>query len=159
MQCNQNKKYKTGLVLSGGGVRGFAHLGALKALNEAGNVKTTYNYADIATMQSEVEKSYKLAQTDKDNADKGLTTATSELAKTTPSDSVSLKKLESIGIIATLLFRMIFNPTESTLDEIIFEESGTKNHSGRTIFRLLILFRSEKVLCISQFTKKAARTG
>ena len=36
MQCNQNKKYKTGLVLSGGGVRGFAHLGALKALNEAG---------------------------------------------------------------------------------------------------------------------------
>jgi len=30
------KKYKTGLVLSGGGVRGLAHLGALKALNEKG---------------------------------------------------------------------------------------------------------------------------
>jgi len=29
-------KYKTGLVLSGGGARGFAHLGVLKALNEAG---------------------------------------------------------------------------------------------------------------------------
>ncbi|HOF20517.1 MAG TPA: patatin-like phospholipase family protein [Bacteroidales bacterium] len=28
--------YKTGLVLSGGGTRGFAHLGVLKALNEAG---------------------------------------------------------------------------------------------------------------------------
>ena len=28
------KKYKTGLVLSGGGTRGFAHLGALKALHE-----------------------------------------------------------------------------------------------------------------------------
>lgn len=28
--------YKTGLVLSGGGARGFAHLGVIKALNEAG---------------------------------------------------------------------------------------------------------------------------
>jgi NTE family protein len=36
MQTKQNKKYKIGLVLSGGGVRGFAHIGALKALNEAG---------------------------------------------------------------------------------------------------------------------------
>lgn len=31
-----DKKYKTGLVLSGGGARGFAHLGVLQALNEAG---------------------------------------------------------------------------------------------------------------------------
>lgn len=30
------KKYNTGLVLSGGGARGFAHLGVLKALNEFG---------------------------------------------------------------------------------------------------------------------------
>jgi NTE family protein len=30
------KKYKCGLVLSGGAVRGFAHAGALKALNEEG---------------------------------------------------------------------------------------------------------------------------
>ena len=30
------KKYKTGLVLSGGGARGFAHLGLIQALNEAG---------------------------------------------------------------------------------------------------------------------------
>lgn len=30
------KIYKTGLVLSGGGARGFAHLGIIKALNEAG---------------------------------------------------------------------------------------------------------------------------
>ena len=30
------KKYNTGLVLSGGGARGFAHLGVLEALNEAG---------------------------------------------------------------------------------------------------------------------------
>jgi NTE family protein len=30
------KIYKTGLVLSGGGARGFAHLGVIKALNEAG---------------------------------------------------------------------------------------------------------------------------
>lgn len=29
-------KYRTGLVLSGGGTRGFAHIGALKALEEAG---------------------------------------------------------------------------------------------------------------------------
>jgi len=29
-------KYKTGLVLSGGGARGFAHLGVLQALNELG---------------------------------------------------------------------------------------------------------------------------
>ncbi|HBE42151.1 MAG TPA: phospholipase, partial [Bacteroidales bacterium] len=28
--------YKTGIVLSGGGTRGFAHLGVLQALNEAG---------------------------------------------------------------------------------------------------------------------------
>lgn len=30
------RKYRTGLVLSGGGTRGFAHLGVLQALNEAG---------------------------------------------------------------------------------------------------------------------------
>ena len=30
------KKYRTGLVLSGGGARGFAHLGVLKALNVSG---------------------------------------------------------------------------------------------------------------------------
>jgi NTE family protein len=30
------KIYKTGLVLSGGGARGFAHLGVIQALNEAG---------------------------------------------------------------------------------------------------------------------------
>jgi len=30
------KKYSTGIVLSGGGARGFAHLGVLKALNDAG---------------------------------------------------------------------------------------------------------------------------
>ncbi len=30
------KKYKTGLVLSGGGARGFAHLGVMQALNESG---------------------------------------------------------------------------------------------------------------------------
>ena len=30
------KQYNTGLVLSGGGARGFAHLGVLEALNEAG---------------------------------------------------------------------------------------------------------------------------
>ena len=30
------KKYKTGFVLSGGGARGFAHLGFIKALNEEG---------------------------------------------------------------------------------------------------------------------------
>jgi NTE family protein len=30
------KKYKIGLVLSGGGARGFAHLGVIQALNEAG---------------------------------------------------------------------------------------------------------------------------
>ena len=29
-------RYRTGLVLSGGGARGFAHLGVLKALNDAG---------------------------------------------------------------------------------------------------------------------------
>jgi NTE family protein len=32
----ERKKYKTGVVLSGGGARGFAHLGVLKALNDAG---------------------------------------------------------------------------------------------------------------------------
>jgi NTE family protein len=30
------KKYKLGLALSGGGVKGFAHAGALKALEEFG---------------------------------------------------------------------------------------------------------------------------
>ncbi|NMD03179.1 MAG: phospholipase, partial [Bacteroidales bacterium] len=29
------EKYKTGLILSGGGARGFAHLGVLQALNES----------------------------------------------------------------------------------------------------------------------------
>jgi NTE family protein len=32
----EEKKYRTGLVLSGGGARGFAHLGVIQALNEAG---------------------------------------------------------------------------------------------------------------------------
>ena len=31
-----NKKYKIGLVLSGGGAKGFAHAGVLQALEEAG---------------------------------------------------------------------------------------------------------------------------
>ncbi|MFI3240240.1 MAG: patatin-like phospholipase family protein [Bacteroidales bacterium] len=31
-----HKKYKTGLALSGGGARGFAHIGALKAMEELG---------------------------------------------------------------------------------------------------------------------------
>ena len=31
-----DKQYNTGLVLSGGGARGFAHLGVIEALNEAG---------------------------------------------------------------------------------------------------------------------------
>jgi NTE family protein len=31
-----DEQYKTGLVLSGGGARGFAHLGVMQALNEAG---------------------------------------------------------------------------------------------------------------------------
>jgi NTE family protein len=37
MSSGKDKKsYKLGLALSGGGARGFAHLGAIKALNEAG---------------------------------------------------------------------------------------------------------------------------
>ena len=32
----EKRKYATGLALSGGGARGFAHIGALKALEEAG---------------------------------------------------------------------------------------------------------------------------
>lgn len=32
----EDKQFRTGLVLSGGGARGFAHLGVLQALNEAG---------------------------------------------------------------------------------------------------------------------------
>jgi NTE family protein len=36
MAASGKKKYKCGLVLSGGAVRGFAHAGALKAMNEAG---------------------------------------------------------------------------------------------------------------------------
>lgn len=32
----EKRKYRTGLVLSGGGARGFAHLGVIKALNDAG---------------------------------------------------------------------------------------------------------------------------
>jgi len=35
MNINLFKKYNTGIVLSGGAVRGFAHLGVLKALHEA----------------------------------------------------------------------------------------------------------------------------
>ena len=31
-----DEKYKIGLVLSGGGARGFAHLGVIQALNESG---------------------------------------------------------------------------------------------------------------------------
>ncbi|PCJ95383.1 MAG: patatin [Flavobacteriaceae bacterium] len=40
-QKNQNEKVKVGLVLSGGGAKGFAHIGALKILEEAG-VKIDY---------------------------------------------------------------------------------------------------------------------
>lgn len=36
MTASRIRKYKVGLVLSGGGARGFAHAGVLKALNEAG---------------------------------------------------------------------------------------------------------------------------
>jgi NTE family protein len=33
---NQNKDYRVGIALGGGGARGFAHLGVMKALNEKG---------------------------------------------------------------------------------------------------------------------------
>jgi NTE family protein len=36
MMSEQSYLYQTGLVLSGGGARGFAHLGVLKAMNESG---------------------------------------------------------------------------------------------------------------------------
>ncbi|MDE7473709.1 MAG: patatin-like phospholipase family protein [Muribaculaceae bacterium] len=36
MDTNSPKKYRLGVALSGGGARGFAHAGALKALEEAG---------------------------------------------------------------------------------------------------------------------------
>lgn len=32
----RSRKYRTGIILSGGGARGFAHVGILKALNESG---------------------------------------------------------------------------------------------------------------------------
>ena len=35
-QRPKDQKYSVGIALSGGGVRGFAHLGVLKALNEKG---------------------------------------------------------------------------------------------------------------------------
>jgi len=35
-QPDTEKKHKLGIVLSGGGARGFAHIGVLKALNENG---------------------------------------------------------------------------------------------------------------------------
>lgn len=36
MHNQSNKQYKIGIALSGGGARGFAHAGALKALEEFG---------------------------------------------------------------------------------------------------------------------------
>ena len=33
---SEHKKYKLGVALSGGGARGFAHVGALMAIEEAG---------------------------------------------------------------------------------------------------------------------------
>ncbi|MGB0430719.1 MAG: patatin-like phospholipase family protein [Bacteroidia bacterium] len=36
LEQKSQKKYKNGLVLSGGGAKGFAHIGVLKALNEKG---------------------------------------------------------------------------------------------------------------------------
>lgn len=36
LNCTDAPKYKLGIALSGGGARGFAHVGALKALEEAG---------------------------------------------------------------------------------------------------------------------------
>jgi len=39
----KNKKYKLGIALSGGGVRGFAHLGVIKALKEKGIEANIYS--------------------------------------------------------------------------------------------------------------------
>ncbi|MDE6564072.1 MAG: patatin-like phospholipase family protein, partial [Muribaculaceae bacterium] len=36
MDKGEHKKYRLGVALSGGGARGFAHAGALKAIEEAG---------------------------------------------------------------------------------------------------------------------------
>lgn len=44
------KKYKTGLVLSGGGLRGFAHAGVLKALNEVGIFPDVLSGASAGTI-------------------------------------------------------------------------------------------------------------
>ena len=42
-QSNSTKKYKLGLALSGGGARGIAHVGVLKAFEEAGIVPDAYS--------------------------------------------------------------------------------------------------------------------
>lgn len=38
------KQYDTGIVLSGGAVRGFAHLGVLKALHERYNTFSSFTF-------------------------------------------------------------------------------------------------------------------
>ena len=51
------KKYSTGLVLSGGGTRGFAHLGVIQALNEAGILPHETLFIDDMEVNTEAAKS------------------------------------------------------------------------------------------------------
>ncbi len=44
------KKYKTGIALSGGGARGFAHLGVLQALNEHGIIPSVISGASAGSL-------------------------------------------------------------------------------------------------------------
>lgn len=73
MKQNKKKMYTTGLVLSGGGARGFAHLGVLQALNEkdipidiisgvsAGAIAASFyaaGYSPLQILDFFLEKSY-----------------------------------------------------------------------------------------------------
>lgn len=67
-----DKKFKTGLVLSGGGARGFAHLGVLQALNESGIypeiISGTSAGAIIGSLYADGNKPYDILNLFKQNS-------------------------------------------------------------------------------------------
>ena len=49
----EEKKFKIGLALGGGGTRGFAHLGALKAFEEHGQYTLTARFNGIIFLRTQ----------------------------------------------------------------------------------------------------------
>jgi len=75
----QTQRPKVGLVLSGGGAKGLAHVGVLKAMEEAGTVRRGYFIAGLGAAQFAVPGAVDRLRSMREGTDDGADGPTSPL--------------------------------------------------------------------------------